>query len=163
MTHATPCCVQQGEGGQDLDSHRGGRGVRQPCVAPPEVGVACEPLERKGEGGGKAGGSEGVGLGEAGCVRGGVRAGVGGEISSAAEHHRAADRGKGATGAGQSRPGSPRRSQGRGAVVSDGARTMLGGDESHRAPSTGANPGGGGGSATPSPCSRTGPGRAPPE
>ena len=47
-----------------------------------------------------------------------------------------------------------------GAAVSDGARTPLGGDESRRAPSTGANPGGGGGSAAPSPRGRTGPGRA---
>ena len=50
-----------------------------------------------------------------------------------------------------------------GAANGDGARTPLGGDESRRAPSTGANPGGGGGSATPSPRGRTGPGRAPPE
>ena len=50
-----------------------------------------------------------------------------------------------------------------GAAVSDGARTPLGGDESRRASSTGANPGGGGGSASPSPRGRTGPGRAPPE
>ena len=50
-----------------------------------------------------------------------------------------------------------------GAADGDGARTPLGGDESRRAPSTGANPGGGGGSATPSPRGQTGPGRAPPE
>ena len=50
-----------------------------------------------------------------------------------------------------------------GATDGDGARTPLGGDESRRAPSTGANPGGGGGSATPSPRGRTGPGWAPPE
>ena len=84
-------------------------------------------------------------------------------MSSAAERHRAADRGRGAVGAGQSRPGSPGRSRSRGAAVSGGARTPLGGDESRRASSTGANPGGGGGSATPSPRGRTGPGRAPPD
>ena len=84
-------------------------------------------------------------------------------MSSAAERHRAADRGRGAVGAGQSRPGSPGRSRCRGAAVSGGARTPLGGDESRRASSTGANPGGGGGSATPSPRGRTGPGRAPPD
>ena len=50
-----------------------------------------------------------------------------------------------------------------GAAVSDGARTLLGGDESRRASSTGANPGGGEGSAAPSPRGRTGPGRAPPD
>ena len=84
-------------------------------------------------------------------------------MSSAAERHRAADRGRGAVGAGQSRPGSPGRSWSRGAAVSDGARTPLGGDESRRASSTGANPGGGGGSTTPSPHGRTGTGRAPPD
>ena len=84
-------------------------------------------------------------------------------MSSAAERHRAADRGRGAVGAGQSRLGSPRRSWSRGAAVSDGARTPPGGGESRRASSTGANPGGGGGSATPSPRGRTGPGRAPPD
>ena len=84
-------------------------------------------------------------------------------MSSAAERHRAADRGRGAVGAGQSRPESPGRSRSRGAAVSGGARTPLGGDESRRASSTGANPGGGGGSNTPSPRGRTGPGRAPPD
>ena len=84
-------------------------------------------------------------------------------MSSAAERHRAADLGRGAVGAGQSRPGSPGRSRSRGAAVSCGARTPLGGVESRRASSTGANPGGGGGSATPSPGGRTGPGRAPPD
>ena len=83
-------------------------------------------------------------------------------MSSAAERHWAADLGRGAVGAGQSRPGSPGRSRSRGAAVSCGARTPLGGVESRRASSTGANPGGGGGSATPSPGGRTGPGRAPP-
>ena len=84
-------------------------------------------------------------------------------MSSAAERHQAADRGRGAAGAAQSRPGSPGCSWSRGAAVSDGARTPLGGDESRRASSTGANPGGGGGSATPSPRSRTRPVRAPPD
>ena len=50
-----------------------------------------------------------------------------------------------------------------GAAVNEGARTPLGGDDSRRASSTGANLGGGGGSASPSPRGRTGPGRAPPE
>ena len=48
-----------------------------------------------------------------------------------------------------------------GAVDGDGACTPLGGDESCRAPSMGANPVGGGGSATPSPRpNRTGTGPA---
>ena len=50
-----------------------------------------------------------------------------------------------------------------GAAVSGGARTPLGGDESRRAPSTRASPGGGGGVAVRSPRDRTGPGRAPPD
>ena len=100
-----------------------------------------------------------VGWWGAGSVRAGARAGNGG-VSPAAELHREADRGGGAAGAGQSRPGRSRRWRGRG---QRGTRTPLGGDESRRASSTGANPGGGGGSATPSPRGRTGPGRAPPE
>ena len=49
-----------------------------------------------------------------------------------------------------------------GATVSGGARTPLGGDESRRASSTGANPGGGGGKrhAVPSRPNRTGTGPA---
>ena len=83
-------------------------------------------------------------------------------MRSAAERHRAADRGRGAAGAGQSRPGSPGRSWSRGAAVSDGARTPLGGDESRRASSMGATPGGGGGGrhAVPSRPNRTGTGPA---
>ena len=83
-------------------------------------------------------------------------------MSSAAERHRAADRGRGAVGAGQSRPGSPGRSRSRGAAVSGGARTPLGRDESRRASSTGANPGGGRGKchAVPSRPNGTGTGPA---
>ena len=81
-----------------------------------------------------------------------------------AKRHRVAVRSGCAAGAGQSRPGEPGALEvSGGAADGDGARTPLGGDESRRAPSTGANPGGGGGSATPSPRGRTGPGRAPPE
>ena len=50
-----------------------------------------------------------VGWRGAGSVRVGVRA-RGGGLSSTAERHRAADRGGGAAGAGQSQPGSPGRS-----------------------------------------------------
>ena len=91
-----------------------------------------------------------------------AREGDGGAVSSAAERHRAADRagerlglakvGRGAQGA---------RGVG-GAAVSGGARTPLGGDESRRASSTGANPGGGGEErhAFPSRPNRTGTGPA---
>ena len=102
------------------------------------------------------------GGGGCGLVGGCAREGDGGAVSSAAEHHRAANRaeerprlakvGRGARGA----PGVG------GAAVSGGARTPLGGDESHRASSTGANPGGGGGvrHAVPSRPNRTGTGPA---
>ena len=66
-------------------------------------------------------------------------------------------------GLGEVGPGARGAAGGGGAADGHGARTPLGGDESRRASSTGANPGGGGGSASPSPRGRTGPGRAPPE
>ena len=93
----------------------------------------------------------------------GARArGTGGAVSSAAERHRAGDRA-------EERPGLAKVGRGArgargvgGAAVSGGARTPLGGDESHRASSTGANPGGGGGErhAVPSRPNRTGTGPA---
>ena len=77
----------------------------------------CHGLPVRSEGGtgqgereeGAGGGVEGGG--EGGCVWGlaSVRGG-GGAVSLAAERHRVADRGGGAAGAGQSRPGSPGRS-----------------------------------------------------
>ena len=84
-------------------------------------------------------------------------------MSSAAERHRAADRGRGAAGAGQSQPGSPGRSW------CWGPRSAMG-----PAPrSAGTNPAEHhprgrilvevGGSAAPSPRGRTGPGRASPD
>ena len=105
----------------------------------------------------------GGGGGGCGLVGGCAREGDGAAVSSAAERHRAADRA-------EERPGLAKVGRGArgargvgGAAVGGGARTPLGGDEFPRASSTGANPGGGGGSATPSPRGRTGPGRAPPE
>ena len=83
-------------------------------------------------------------------------------MSSAAERHRVADRA-------EERPGLAKVGRGArgargvgGAAVSGGARTPLGGDESRRASSTGANPGGGGGErhAVPSRPNRTGTGPA---
>ena len=83
-------------------------------------------------------------------------------VSSAAERHRAADRA-------EERPGLPKVGRGArgargvgGAMVSGGARTPLGGDETRRASSTGANPGGGGWErhAVPSRPERTGTGAA---
>ena len=81
-------------------------------------------------------------------------------MSSAAERHRAANRGSEVARAGQSRPGSPRRFWCRGAAVRDEAHTPLSKEESRPASSTGVNPGGGGGSASSPPRGRTGPGRA---
>ena len=83
-------------------------------------------------------------------------------MSSAAERHRAADRA-------EERPGLAKVGRGArgargvgGAAVSGVARTPLGGDESRRTSSTGANPGGGGGErhAVPSRPNRTGTGPA---
>ena len=102
------------------------------------------------------------GGGGCGLVGGCAREGDGAAVCSAAERHRAADRA-------EERPGLAKVGRGArgargvgGAVVSGGARTPLGGDESRRASSTGANPGGGGGErhAVPSRPNRTGTGPA---
>ena len=104
------------------------------------------------------------GGGGGGCrlVGGCAREGDGGAVSSAAERHRAANRA-------EERPGLAKVGRGAhgaravgGAAVSGGARTPLGGDESRRASSTGANPGGGGGErhAVPSRPNRNGTGPA---
>ena len=104
----------------------------------------------------------GGGGGAVGWWGGGAREGDGGAVSSAAERHRAADRA-------EERPGLAKVGRGArgaqgvgGAAVSGGARTPLGGDESRRASSTGAKPGGGGGErhAVPSRPNRTGTGPA---
>ena len=100
--------------------------------------------------------------GACGLVGGCAREGDGGAVSSATERHRAADRA-------EERPGLAKVGRGArgargvgGAAVSGGARTPLGGDESRRASSTGANPGGGWGErhAVPSRPNRTGTGPA---
>ena len=103
----------------------------------------------------------GGGGGGCGLVAGCAHEGDGGVVSSAAERHRVADRA-------EERPGLAKVGRGArgargvgGAAVSTGARTPLCGDESRRASSTGANHGGGRGSAAPSPRGRTGLGRAP--
>ena len=104
----------------------------------------------------------GGGGGGCGLVGGCAREGDGGAVSSAAERHRVADRA-------EERPGLAKVGRGArgargvgGAAVSGGARTPLGGDESRRASSTGANPSGGGGErhAVPSRPNRTGTGPA---
>ena len=104
----------------------------------------------------------GGGGGGCGLVGGCAREGDGGAVSSATERHCAANRA-------EERPGLAKVGRGArgargvgGAAVSGGARTPLGGDESRRASSTGANPGGGGGErhAVPSRPNRTGTGPA---
>ena len=137
---------------------RGGAGAQQ-CGAAQGRGAGL----RRGGGdtactlGGGGGGGGGCGL-----VGGCAREGDGGAVSSAAERHCAADRA-------EERPGLAKVGRGArgargvgGAAVSGGARTPLGGDESRRASSTGANPGGGGGEryAVPSRPNRTGTGPA---
>ena len=155
---------------QGLDPHRV-RGVllfaRRPsvggCGSPPR---GLRYLREEGrESGGAVGARRarwGGGGGGCGLVGGCAREGDGGAVSSAAERHRAADRA-------EERPGLAKVGRGArgargvgGAAVSGGARTPLGGDESRRASSTGANPGGGGGErhAVPSRPNRTGTGPA---
>ena len=83
-------------------------------------------------------------------------------MSSAAERHRAADRAEERLGLAKVGRGARGARGVSGAAVNVGARTPLGGDESRRASSTGANPGGGGGErhAVPSRPNRTGTGPA---
>ena len=154
---------------QGLNPHRV-RGVllfaRRPsvggCGSPPR---GLRHLREEGrESGGAVGARRARWGGEGGCglVGGRAREGDGGAVSSAAERHRAADRA-------EERPGLAKVGRGArgaqgvgGAAVSGGARTPLGGDESRRASSTGANPGRGGGErhAVPSRPNRTGTGPA---
>ena len=158
---------------QGLDPHRV-RGVllfvRRPsvggCGSPPR-GLRYlreEGLESRGAVGARRArwGGGGGGGGGCGLVGGCAREGDGGAVSSAAERHCAADRA-------EERPGLAKVGRGArgargvgGAAVSGGARTPLGGDESRRASSTGANPGGGGGErhAVPSRPNRNGTGPA---
>ena len=114
--------------------------------------------------GGRWGHGVHVGGGGGGCglVGGRAREGDGCAVSSAAERHRAANWA-------EERPGLAKVGRGArgargvgGAAISGGARTPLGGDESRRASSTGANPGGGGGQrhAVPSRPPRTATGHA---
>ena len=163
---------------QRLDACGRGRGAR-PRPPPragvllfrrrPSVGGCGSPprglryLREEGRESGGAVGSRRARWG-GGCVLVGGRAREGdeGAVSSAAESHRAADRA-------EERPGLAKVGRGArgargdgGAAVSGGARTPLGGDESRRASSTGANPGGGGGERhiVPSRPNRTGTGPA---
>ena len=154
---------------QGLDPHRV-RGVLL-FVRRPSVGGCGSPprgLRYLREEGRESGGAVGArrarwgGGGGCGLVGGCAREGDGGAVSSAAERHRAADRA-------EERPGLAKVGRGArgargvgGAAVSGGARTPLGGDESRRASSTGANPGGGRGKrhAVPSRPNRTGTGPA---
>ena len=155
---------------QGLDPHRV-RGVLL-FVRRPSVGGCGSPprgLRYLREEGRESGGAVGArrarwggGGGGCGLVGGCAREGDGGAVSSAAERHRVADRA-------EERPGLAKVGRGArgargvgGAAVSGGARTPLGGDESRRASSTGANPGGGGGErhAVPSRPNRTGTGPA---
>ena len=153
-----------------LDPHRV-RGVLLFVRRPSVGGCGSPPRGRRylREEGRESGGAVGArrarwggGGGGCGLVGGCAREGDGGAVSSAAERHRAADRA-------EERPGLAKVGRGArgargvgGAAVSGGARTPLGGDESRRASSTGANRGGGGGErhAVPSRPNRTGTGPA---
>ena len=164
---------------EHLDACGRGRGARPgppPRAGSPLVRKAsvCRRLrqptsgallpERGGAGQWGGGGGTACLFGGGGCglMGGRAREGDEGAVSSAAERHRAADRA-------EERPGLAKVGRGArgargvgGAAVSGGARTPLGGDESRRASSTGANPDGGGGErhAVPSWRNRTGTGPA---
>ena len=138
---------------QGLDPHRV-RGVllfaRRPsvggCGSPPR---GLRYLREEGRESGGAVGARRARWGGAGCglVGGHAREGDGGAVSSAAQRHRAADRAEERLGLAKVGRGARGARGVGGAAVSGGARTPLGGDESRRASSTGANPGGGGGGA----------------
>ena len=137
MVRCRGVAVRGGAGAQQCGAAQGrGAGLRR-GAASGSVGAVGARRARWGGGGGGGGGS--------GLVGGCAREGDGGAVSSAAERHRAADRA-------EERPGLARVGRGArgaggvgGAAVSGGARTPLGGDESRRASSRGANLGGGGG------------------
>ena len=97
------------------------------------------------------------GGGGCGLVGGCAREGNGVAVSSDAERHLAADRAEERPGLAKVGRGAPGARGVGGGAVSGGARTPLCGDESRRASSTGANPGGGGGErhAVPSQPNRT--------
>ena len=160
----------RGKGGQGLDPHRVW-GVPSSARRPPVGGCGSpprwrrQPVKKERGCGGEEGHGVHAGRGGGGGLWAGWRArarGGGVAVCSAAS---ATVRLTGEEG----RPGLAK--VGRGARGARGAGGHgqrrgphpLGGDESRRASSTGANPGGGGGSATPSPRGRTGPGRAPPD
>ena len=79
------------------------------------------------------------------------------------ERHRSADRGGGAAGAGQSRPGSPGRPRRSGPRSAEGPAPRSAGTNPAEHHPRGRILVEAGGSATPSPRGRTGPGRAPPD
>ena len=131
------------------------RGAARGCAGAQQRGAA--------QGSSSVGGRWGHGVhvgarGGCGLVGGGAREGDGGAVISAAERHRAADRAEERLGLAKVGRGARGARGVGGAAVSGGARTPLGGDESRRASSTGANPGGGGGErhAVPSRPNRTG-------
>ena len=137
---------------QGLDPHRV-RGVLLLVRRPPVGGCGSPPrgLRYPREEGRESGGAVGArrarwgGGGGCGLVGGCAREGHGGAVSLAAERHRAADRAEERPGLAQVGRGARGARGVGGTAVSGGARTPLGGDESRRASSTGANPGGGGG------------------
>ena len=96
-------------------------------------------------------------------VDGRARKGDGVAVSSAAERHRAADRGRGAVGAGESRPGSPGRPRRWGPRSAEGPAPRSAGTNPAEHHPRGRILVEAGGSATPSPRGRTGPGRALPD
>ena len=163
--------MQQGEGGARpgpppslggplLSQVSARRRLRKPTSV---ATATCE------EGGGGAEGRRGLV-----CMRGGGGGGAVGRLAGARargwgsgvpsrERHRPADRGGGAAGAGQSRPGSPGRPRRWGPRSAEGPAPRSAGTNPAEHHPRGRILVEAGGSATPSPRGRTGPGRAPPD
>ena len=159
----------KGKGGQGLDPHRVW-GVPSSARRPPVGGCGSPPrwrrLPAKKERG--CGGEEGHGVhaGRGGGAVGrlaGARARGWGCGALSRERHRSADQGRGAAGAGQSRPGSPGRPRRWGPRLAEGPAPRSAGTNPAEHHPRGRILVEAGGSATPSPRGRTGPGQAPPD
>ena len=159
----------RGKEGQGLDPHRVW-GVPFSARCPPVGGCGSPPRWRrlpvKKEGG--CGGEEGHGVhagrggGAVGRLAGARARGWGSGVLSR-ERHCSADRGGGAAGPGQSRPGSPGRPRRWGPRSAEGPAPRSAGTNPAEHHPRGRILVEAGGSATPSPRGRTGPGRAPPD
>ena len=140
-------------------------GVRPSAAAEAHLGGDGYLRRRWGGCGGEEGHGVHAGRGGGGAVGrlAGARARGWGSGVPSRERHRSADRGGGAAGAGQSRPGSPGRPRRWGPRSAEGPAPRSAGTNPAEHHPRGRILVEAGGSATPSPRGRTGPGRAPPD